>query len=60
MEAGLKGSSAGCHTRWRGLESHLFGKFVKTQGILFAQVVNSQFLKVKDISIFAVKVSNFF
>ena len=34
-----------------------FGNFAKTQGIWFAQVVNSLTLKVKDISIFAV---NFF
>ena len=31
----------------------------KTQGIWFAQVVNSQILKVKDISIFAAKISIF-
>ena len=30
-----------------------------TQGIWFAQVVNSLILEVKDISIFAVKISNF-
>ena len=39
-----------------------FGKFCqntgKTQGILFAQVVNSLILKVKDISIFAAKIYN--
>ena len=29
----------------------------KTQGLLFAQVVNSLILKVKDISIFALKIS---
>ena len=32
----------------------------KTQGILFAQVVNSLVPKVKDIAIFAAKISNFF
>ena len=31
----------------------------KTQGIWFAQVVNNLILKVKDVSIFAVKISNF-
>ena len=36
-----------------------FGNFAKTQGILFAQVVNSLFLKVKDIAIFAAKISIF-
>ena len=33
------------------------GNFAKTQGIWFAQVVNSLILKVKDISIFASKIS---
>ena len=37
-----------------------FGNFAKTQGILFAQVINSQRPKVKDIGIFAVKISIFF
>ena len=37
-----------------------FGNFAKTQGILFAQVVNSLILKVKDTAIFAVKVSIFY
>ena len=32
-----------------------FRNFAKTQGILFAQVVNSLILKVKDISKFAAK-----
>ena len=36
-----------------------FGNFAKTQGIWFAQVVNSLILKVKDISVFAAKVSIF-
>ena len=36
-----------------------FGNFAKTQGILFAQVVNSLILKVKDIAIFAAKISIF-
>ena len=31
----------------------------KTQGIWFAQVVNSLILKVKDISMFAAKISKF-
>ena len=33
-----------------------FGNFAKTQGILFAQVVNSLILKVKDTAIFAAEV----
>ena len=37
-----------------------FGNFAKTQGIWFAQVVNSLILKVKDIGIFAAKFSSFF
>ena len=37
-----------------------FGIFAKTQGIWLAQVVNSLILKVKDISIFAANISNFF
>ena len=37
-----------------------FGNFAKTQGILFAQVVNSLMPKVKDIAIFAAKISIFF
>ena len=37
-----------------------FGNFAKTQGIWFAHVVNSLILKVKDISIFAVKIPFFF
>ena len=36
-----------------------FGNFAKTQGILFGQVVNSLILKVKDIAIFAAKISIF-
>ena len=35
------------------------GNFAKAQGIRFAQVVNSLILKVKDISIFAEKISIF-
>ena len=35
-----------------------FGNFAKTQGILFAQVVDSLNLTVKYIVIFDVKVSN--
>ena len=37
-----------------------FGNCVKTHGIWFTQVVNSLILKVKDISIFYAKISNFF
>ena len=37
-----------------------FGNFAKTQEIWFAQVVNSLILKVKDVSIFAAKILNFF
>ena len=37
-----------------------FGNAAKTQGIWFAQVVNSLILKVKHISIFAAKISIFF
>ena len=36
-----------------------FGNFAKTQGILFAQVVNSLILKVKNTAIFAAKISIF-
>ena len=36
-----------------------FGNFAKTPGIWFAQVVNSLILKVKDIAIFAAKISIF-
>ena len=36
-----------------------FGNFARKQGILFAQVLNSLILKVKDISILAVKISKF-
>ena len=34
-----------------------FGKFAKTKGILYAQIVNSLILKVKDIAIFTAKIS---
>ena len=34
-----------------------FGNFARTQGIWFAQVVNSLILKGKDVSIFAAKIS---
>ena len=34
-----------------------FGNFVKTQGILLAQVVNVLILKIKDIAIVAAKKS---
>ena len=37
-----------------------FRSFAKTQGILFAQVVNSLILKVKDNAIFTMKYSKFF
>ena len=36
-----------------------FGNFAKTQGILFAQVENFLILQVKDIVIFAAKISIF-
>ena len=36
---------------WQGKHRE-FGNFAKTQGILFAQVVNSLIQKVKDIAIF--------
>ena len=36
-----------------------FGKFAKTQGIWFAQVINSLILKVTNILIFAAKISKF-
>ena len=35
------------------------GNFAKTQGIWFGQVVNSLILKVKDIALFAAKMSIF-
>ena len=35
-----------------------FGNFAKTQGIWFAQVVNSLILKVKDISKFVFKLDS--
>ena len=41
-------------------ENREFGNFAKTQGILFAQVVNSLIPKVKDIAIFPAKISIFF
>ena len=37
-----------------------FGNFAKAQGIWFSQVVNSLIVKVKDILLYATKVSNFF
>ena len=37
-----------------------FGNFAKTQGIWFAQAVNSLILKVKYISIFPAKIIIFF
>ena len=40
-----------CQRKYRA-----FGNFAKTQGIWFAQVVNSLILKVKDISLFAAKI----
>ena len=36
-----------------------FGNLAKTQGIWFAQVVNSLILKVKDMLVFAAKISKF-
>ena len=41
-------------------ENREFENFAKTQGIWFAQVVNSLMTKVKDIVIFAAKNSIFF
>ena len=43
-----------CQGKYREFEN-----FAKTQGIWFAQVVISLILKVKDISVFAVKISIF-
>ena len=37
-----------------------FGNFAKTPGIRFAKVGNFLILKVKDISIFPMKIPNFF
>ena len=37
-----------------------FGNYAKTQGIWFAQVVNSLILKLKDIAMFAAKISKTF
>ena len=37
-----------------------FGNVSKTQGIWFAQFVNSLNIMMKDISIFATKISNFY
>ena len=34
-----------------------FGNFAKTQGIWFAQVVNSLIVEIKDTAIFAVKIA---
>ena len=36
-----------------------YRNFVQAQGVLFAQVVHSLILKVKDIVIFAAKISSF-
>ena len=41
-------------------ETQGFGNFAKTQGIWFAEVVNSMILKVKDVSLFAAKIFNYF
>ena len=41
-------------------ENREFGNCPKTQGTWFAQVLNSLILKVKDISIFAAKISKNF
>ena len=57
-KTGKKAKHIPCQRKDRG-----FGNFAKTQGkqgIWFAQVVNSLILKVKDISIFAAKIFNFF
>ena len=37
-----------------------FGNFAKTQGIWFAQIVDSLILKLKDILIFAAKITFIF
>ena len=50
-ENGKKNPCQGKHREFRN--------FAKTQGIWFAQVVNSLILKVKDISVFAAKISIF-
>ena len=42
-----------------GGKTQAFGSCAKTQGILFAQVVNSLRLKIQDIVIFAAKFSNY-
>ena len=44
-----------CHGKHRE-----FGNFANTQGIWFAEVVNSLILQVKDISKFAAAISTFF
>ena len=51
-ENGLKNPCQGKHRE--------FGNFAETQGILFARVVNSLSLKVKNIVLFAAKISIFF
>ena len=40
-------------------ENREFGNVAKTQGVWFAQVVNSLILKVNDVLIFAAKISIF-
>ena len=50
-ENGPKNSLQGKHRELRN--------FAKTQGVLFAQVVNSLIIKMEDISIFATKYSIF-
>ena len=59
----MSGSPLHRENRENGKINSLLGKtqgfdnFAKTQGILFAQVVNSLLLKIQDITIFAVNVS---
>ena len=40
---------------WQGGKHREFGYFAKTQGILFAQVLDSLILKIRDIVILAAK-----
>ena len=43
----------------QGKKHREFGNLAKSQGILFAQLVNSLILKVKEISVFAANFLNF-
>ena len=54
-------TAQGKQAKWQNkIPVREFGNFAKTQGIWFSQVVYSLILKVKHISIFAAKISNFF